>query len=298
MGPTGTTGPLGPTGSTGPTGAASTVAGPTGPTGPTGADGTTGPTGPADGPTGPTGPAGSDGAAGPTGPTGPSGTGPTGPTGSSGSSGSEGPTGPTGPGGGGGGTPPTIVQLAHAQATSGVNSATFGSAPTNGNLLVAISLWTGSNASAASGWTLVEANTAGNVGVAILTKTAGASESTTQTPTTSVGGDTTLIIWEVNGAAGGVTGHATGYSGSPVISALVSAIPALDNTLHLGALAVDSTTVTITSYGFHTTAYLNGGSGANTTYGSGDSTTVEAYGFIANFSTSINFGWGEVVLIT
>lgn len=93
------------------------------------------------------------------------------------------------------GTPPTVIQSA-VDASNTTGSITLGSAPANGNLLVAMS--SGSNYNgAASGWTVVGSNGGGSDNLYIYTKTAGASESTTQTPCSNVAGG--LILWELHG---------------------------------------------------------------------------------------------------
>lgn len=187
-GPTGfgATGPLGPTGQTGPPN------GPTGPTGVTGANGT-GPTGSGStGPTGATGRTGPTGAGvtGPTGVTGPA-AGPTGPTGGAGGAGSNGATGPTGAGSTGP-TGPTGAGAASSAATLVQNIATTiasgacvftASAPTAGNLLIAICYHFAASVGAAAGWNVLLANLVGAQDVVtIFYKTADGTEGTSVSP--------------------------------------------------------------------------------------------------------------------
>jgi hypothetical protein len=94
------------------------------------------------------------------------------------------------------GTLPTIVQVAH---NTGANGATFGVAPTSGNLLVAFNFNNSVNG-AASGWTLQVQQGSGNDYGSILTKVAGGSESTTQTPMLSANSTAGTVIYELSGA--------------------------------------------------------------------------------------------------
>ena len=111
------------------------------------------------------------------------------------------------------GTPPAVVQTAKSNASASV---TFGSAPTNGNLMIA--MWVSPTGSAANtGWTVVGTDTSGTDFSVIAWKKAGAGESTTQTPIS--GGNPTncgLVVWELNGQNASqpivtaTCGHATG----------------------------------------------------------------------------------------
>lgn len=140
-------------------------------------------------------------------------------------------------GGGSAGTPPTVVQVAHENA--GGDSVTFGAAPTNGNLLVA--MWFNPSVDAvASGWTKVGENSSGSDYGVIATKVAGASESTTQQPINSAPGTGCLVVWEVYGQAASpvvTTATETEQTGllgtSPIL-------PALTNCLFLGAIGLSS----------------------------------------------------------
>ena len=204
-----------------------------------------------------------------------------------------------GGGGGGspyvGGTPPTIVQTATNQQTSGAGSVTMTSAPVSGNLLVAMVYNTGSNPSTGSGWTLIAQNATGNVGVSVYTKTAGASESTTQTPTTGAGGNTAQVIWEINGAVSGVVFNQVASDTPNVLSAAIPSVPAVSASLFLTSLAVSATSNTFTVYGL-SSATTMGGSGAAAFYGYSDSTSAQAFGAGVMFSSSAAYGFGAVVI--
>lgn len=97
------------------------------------------------------------------------------------------------------GSAPTVVQSANN--VNGGQGVTLGAAPTNGNLLVAMT-FNPSVVSAGTGWTLIANNSTGTDTGAIFTKTAGAGESTTQNPLNSAPGTGTMVVWEINGQNG------------------------------------------------------------------------------------------------
>jgi hypothetical protein len=139
------------------------------------------------------------------------------------------------------GSAPSVVQF--ASNSNGNASVTFGAAPTNGNLLVAIAFELTVD-TPGSGWTsLVVVSTGTDYGM-IFYKVAGASESSTQTPLSGSGTDGVLAVWEVTGQNATVadaivtTGtqpeeNSLTYNASPVI-------PLYENTLFLGALGLVS----------------------------------------------------------
>jgi hypothetical protein len=149
--------------------------------------------------------------------------------------------------GGGGypaGTIPSVVQTAFSVA--GGNSATFGSAPTNGNLLVAI-IFNPTGDTAGAGWTLQIANSTGTDYGAILTKIAGVGESLTQSPLTGIGGTGAIVIWELHSAS---TPRFIDGLSQPETSSSTSNIPVtlpnIKNCIGLSAIGV-VTTPTITA---------------------------------------------------
>lgn len=206
-----------------------------------------------------------------------------------------------GGGGGGssyvGGTPPAIVQTQAVQG-SGIISVTFGSAPTNGNLLVAFLFDTGGNPTAAGGWTALDLETSAALDTSIFTKVAGAGESTTQTPSSSTGGQTSLIVWEISGAATGVVEYqAVGSNGVSVPTGRVPTTVVVASSLFLAAIATTVTSTAINSaYGLASSAILSS-SGVQTAYGHSDSSNAQGYGENAIFASPIAFGYASVVVM-
>lgn len=146
--------------------------------------------------------------------------------------------------GGVAGTPPAIVQFAHSNTS---NSVVFGIAPTNGNLLVAICVDTGSGAGA--GWAAEDTDAGGaNFGL-IATKVAGAGESTTQTPM-AAGSNNVMVIcaWEITGQAGSspVLFANSSTLGAAHTAYTQPAVASLANVLNLGAIQTEGTPQTLT----------------------------------------------------
>lgn len=94
------------------------------------------------------------------------------------------------------GTTPTVVQSGNN--VTGNASITLGAAPTNGNLLVAMSFNT-PPPSPGTGWTQLAQNTTGTDYGTIFYKVAGAAESATQSPLSANETPGCMVIWEVNG---------------------------------------------------------------------------------------------------
>lgn len=94
------------------------------------------------------------------------------------------------------GTVPSVVQVAHA--TSAI-SATFPTAPTNGNWMVAIAFNSNSN-TVGTGWTKIGENPTSTDWSDLLIKKAGASEPTTQSPMLNATANGGVVIWEISGA--------------------------------------------------------------------------------------------------
>lgn len=106
---------------------------------------------------------------------------------------------------GGGFSGPTIVQRAgFASGTNVSTGVTFGTAPTNGNLLLAMVMDFSSSAVNGSGWTGLVNNGASSDGFGFGYKVAGASESTTQTPTTDAANGV-VACWEISGGVIGAS---------------------------------------------------------------------------------------------
>lgn len=99
-------------------------------------------------------------------------------------------------------TRPSIVQSAMNLTTGASPSVTLGSAPTPGNLLVAIGMHWTNNPSAANGYTMIASdNGATYAGNMSASKIAGASESATQTPFTIGANHNCVVVYEIAGAA-------------------------------------------------------------------------------------------------
>lgn len=104
---------------------------------------------------------------------------------------------------GGGGAIPSVVQSAAAAAPSGAYSATFGVAPTAGNLLVALGGdWLGAGRVDGAGWFRGNGNqpTQSNDTGFFYWKVAGSGESTTQTVSSS-SSQWQMVMWEIAGSS-------------------------------------------------------------------------------------------------
>lgn len=195
-----------------------------------------------------------------------------------------------------GGKPPVVVQTGTAQGVGSDPSVTMGSGPVDGNLLVAAVFNTGTNPSTGSGWTMVGSNYVGGVGVTIFTKTAGVSESTTQSPSTAATGDVSTIVWEVSGALSGIEYFANGTVSSTVLSAAIPALPVVPSSLFLAAMALNSASTPIaTNYGLAFSDLL-GSSGAQAVYGHSDSTNVQSFGLAATWTSLQEFGYTGIII--
>lgn len=139
------------------------------------------------------------------------------------------------------GTPPTVVQF--GSDVTGAAGVTLGVAPTNGNLLVAMT-FNPATASPGAGWTAQISNSSGTDFSAVFTKTAGAGESTTQTPLGSAPGSSTgaIAMWEIHGQAtsGALVGVATQVGQTNVANVPVT-LPLSSGCLGLSAVAVVTT---------------------------------------------------------
>jgi hypothetical protein len=148
------------------------------------------------------------------------------------------------PGGYASGTIPTVKQVAFSPNHSA--GATFGIAPTNGNLLVAMTFNPTVN-TAGAGWTKYFENSSGTDFGCIMTKVAGGAESTTQSPLNAAPAAGGMVIWEIASTLGtptvGPPGGQAEQSGS--VSVPVT-LPNASGYLGLSAIAV-VTTPTITS---------------------------------------------------
>lgn len=141
------------------------------------------------------------------------------------------------------GTPPTIVQ--HALVNGICGSVVLGSAPTNGNLLIAMTV-NASGVTANTGWNRESTNGSGTDFSAVFSKTAGASESTIQTPITQTPTTGITMMWELQSAASIITTNSSvEFTGTSYTSA---AYPAITNVLHLAIMVISQNSGTITAY--------------------------------------------------
>lgn len=194
---------------------------------------------------------------------------------------------PSGGGGGGyaPGTVPAVVQT--ALSVNGGNSATFGTAPTNGNFLVAM-CFNPANDSAGTGWAKVAENTSGTDYGLIFTKTAGAAESTTQSPISGVGGTGGIVIWEISGAgaspfvAGLSQPEQSGASNTPIL------LPNTFNCLGLSAVALVSGNTITAALGLGTQDVLDNSGTRCIAAGHTDLSKTPMVGVLAIFSGSGN----------
>lgn len=176
------------------------------------------------------------------------------------------------------GTVPTVVQV--ASNTSGV-SATFSLAPTNGNLLVAIT-FNSNNNTLQAGWTKDVENATGLDWGNVCHKTCGAGESTTQQAmaTTTAGG---VIIWELSGATSFVAGQSQAEQSST--SALVILLPNVINCIGLSALGATAGNITnVRNIG--TQDVLSNTGNRHMVGGHTDLTSTPMVGLMCDFSVS------------
>jgi hypothetical protein len=162
------------------------------------------------------------------------------------------------------------VQFASSSGSSTSFDTTV-SAPTNGNLLVAITFGSG-GFSLGSGWTRLEYNNVGSYYCQVAYKIA-SSESTTQTPATA-GGATTFAngIWEIYGqnSTPGTAISATEarYTANNSLSAYTPMLPQIASTLFLAGISSSGAVNAITrTFGATQDVVITGGTGLKPAYG-------------------------------
>jgi hypothetical protein len=168
-----------------------------------------------------------------------------------------------------------VVQFGDVSVNASTPSITMGSAPVNGNLLVAIG-FCNSAMSWGSGWSGVYSNTSGAWNAYIAYKIAGAGESTAQTPVTGGSGYTSIAIWEVHGQnASPLAGYSGGTPSSTVV-ALTDAVPVMTSSVWFAALAQnESTTAFARAWGAAVVDDTQpSGSGIRVAYGHSDSNSA------------------------
>lgn len=127
------------------------------------------------------------------------------------------------------GTVPTVVQV--TSSTGGGNSAVFGGAPTQNNLLVAI-CFNPTSSTAGSGWTQQFLQGSGTDFGVVLTKTAGASESATQTPLSGVSTTGSMVIYELHSSTHTTPTYAASAANAETLSQLSNSPVTLPNILN------------------------------------------------------------------
>lgn len=193
------------------------------------------------------------------------------------------------------GTPPVFVQVAFS--VGGGNSATFGVAPTNGNLLVA-HCYNPASQTPAAGWTYQTSNTSGTDFGVILTKVAGAGESTTQTPLSGVGATGGMVIWEVSGQAaaffvnGQLQNNLVGPWNVPVL------LPNLKDCIALVSIGVVSPQTIVSVRNLGTQDVLDNTGTRKLAAGHSDLTNIPVAGIMAVFNSTGTGYKGATCLIT
>lgn len=114
----------------------------------------------------------------------------------------------------------TLVQQ---KAAVNTNSVTLSAAPTQGNLLVAITTDLGTTEAAGSGWTKIIFTSAANDGAGFFWKVAGVSESATQTPLTALSTGSTTIFEIANATPASLFANNVDLSGTAIAASLTAA---------------------------------------------------------------------------
>ena len=115
---------------------------------------------------------------------------------------------------------PALVQQ---KAAVNTNSVTLGAAPASGNLLLAITTDLGVSETASAGWTKISFQSAANDGAGFFWKIAGASESATQTPLTTLGTGSLTVFEIANATPAALSAVNVDLSGSAIAASLTAA---------------------------------------------------------------------------
>lgn len=168
---------------------------------------------------------------------------------------------------------------------------TMGSAPTSGNLLIAISVSSSGSPTAATGWTQIgTANSSGAWYQFIWSKTAGGGESTSQTPCVS-SGNTSVGIWEINGQAGSnPIIAAVAAEVSSTLFAATAPVGQTESTLYLAGIVAQSNAAITNVVGMSTIdVNQSSGAGAKAAYAHCDShSAVYTMGAAVAASTTLD----------
>lgn len=180
------------------------------------------------------------------------------------------------------GTLPTVVQTAFS--VGGGNSAVFGVAPTNGNLLVAM-LFNPTNNTAGAGWARVGTNSTGTDFGSVMTKTAGAGESTTQTPGSGIGAAGGIVIWEIAGALALLLGQSQ-VETTATAATIPVPLPNVKTGLGLSAVAVVTGVTIAAGYNVGTQDVLDNSGSRCLLAGHTDMSQTPTAGLLARLSGS------------
>lgn len=194
------------------------------------------------------------------------------------------------------GTVPTVVQVAHENA--GAQSVNFALAPTNGNLMVAMT-FNSSTGTPGAGWTAQATNSTGLDFGLIATKVAGAGESVTQSPINSAPGTGCIVVWEIAGANGSTPVLMVNTQAEQSAqSAFSPALPSLLNCLYLGAIGLASSGVNNkTVYNVSQDVKDTTGGGRQCSAGHSDLSIAPTGQIITQFTTTGSYK-GMSILIT
>lgn len=191
----------------------------------------------------------------------------------------------------GGGSTATVVQV--AANGSGLTSvgATFATAPTAGNLLIAFVFNGGAASVNGTGWTAIKAGGGAVDDETIGFKIAGASEPTTQLPSTDASNGC-VVIFEINGGIFGTPSLGAGSSTAQSITFPVWKAP----TLYVGVIDHAATGVTLSSTTNMATHTFVNGTLRNFTYFTSSQSTpgLTAGSVTATIASSTSFIGGVV----
>jgi hypothetical protein len=115
---------------------------------------------------------------------------------------------------------PTLIQQ---KAVVNTNSVTLGAAPTQGNLLLAITTDLGTSETASAGWTKISFTSAANDGSGFFWKVAGVSESATQTPLTGLSTGSCTIFELNNATPAALFANNVDLSGTAIAASITAA---------------------------------------------------------------------------
>lgn len=181
----------------------------------------------------------------------------------------------------------SIVDFALSPQTNTAAEVTFGSAPQDGDLLVAMGIWWTGH-SPASGWTMEMDTGAAKSGVALYYKYCGSGESATQSPFASPStNDIACAMWNIRGATGSwATDKVQGFAQTDVFGAndFSEGFTTLgDNSIILGIMGGDVSTSTTVEAPFLT---LSGGASTDGTWARSGVSTNPSFAALRDFQAT------------